>query len=58
MATDRLGERGARAAIRAVSEWVKAHEGELVSEDMDALRERLKELEGELAGRPQLRREK
>lgn len=55
--TGRIRDKVAHAATRAVSEWVKAHEGQLVSEDVEALRGRLEELEREL-GRPALTREK
>lgn len=56
--TGRISDKVAHAATRAVREWVRTHEGELVSQDVEALRERLEELEGELGGRPHLRREK
>jgi hypothetical protein len=55
--TGRIRDKVAHAATRAVSEWVKAHEGQLVSEDVEALRSRLEELEREL-GRPALARTK
>lgn len=45
VATGRLKTRPAQAAIRAVSEWVKAHEGEMAAELFDDLKadvERLK----------------
>lgn len=58
VATGRLADRPAQAAIRAVSEWVSTHGEELVAEDVEALRGRLEALEGELAGRPALHREK
>lgn len=51
VATGRLRERPAQAAIRAVSEWVKAHGEELVAEDVERLRDRLETLEGELQRR-------
>lgn len=58
VATGRLGDRPAQAAIRAVSEWVSTLGEELVAEDVEALRDRLEALEGELGGRPTLQREK
>ncbi len=57
MLTGRISDKTAHAATRAIREWIRAHEGELVSEDVEALRERLEELEGELGGRPHLKRE-
>ena len=50
VATGTLSDRSATAAIRAVSEWLKAHEGALVAEDVQALRDRLEALESELGG--------
>lgn len=56
--TGRISDKVAHAATRAVREWVRTHEGELVSQDVEALRSRLEELEGELGKRPHLQREK
>lgn len=50
VATGRLEERAAHAATRAVKAWLDAHAGQLVSEDVELLRARLRELEGELDG--------
>lgn len=58
VATGRLGERAAQASIRAVSEWVKAHEGELTAHVVDDVEAELERLKAELSGRPLLAREK
>lgn len=36
------------ACVRAVDVWVRAHESKLVRDDVEALRKRLAELEGEV----------
>lgn len=56
--TGRISDRRAQAAIRAVSEWVKAHEGELTALVVEDLQEEVERLQTELDGRPKLRREK
>jgi len=51
VATGRLSDRSGQAVIRAVSEWVKAHEGELTAHVVDDLQEEVKRLKDELGGR-------
>lgn len=57
VATGRLTDRAGQAVIRAVSEWVKAHEGELTALVVDELQEEVERLQRELGSRkrPQLR---
>jgi hypothetical protein len=50
VATDELSDRQGQAVIRAVSEWVKAHEGELTAEVVGDLRKEVERLKRELAG--------
>lgn len=45
VATGQLGERAAQAAIRAVSEWVKAHEGELTAVVVEELQQEVSRLQ-------------
>lgn len=56
--TGRVEPKVAHAAVRAVETWLKAHEGRMVAEDVEAVRSRLEDLEAELSGRPKLTREK
>lgn len=56
--TGRISDKVAHAATRAVSEWVKAHEGELTARVVDDLEEEVERLQSELEGRPRLKREK
>lgn len=56
--TGRISDKVAHAATRAVSEWVKAHEGELTARVVDDLESEVERLQSELEGRPRLKREK
>ena len=47
----KLGDRQAQAAIKAVSEWVKAEESRLTREVVDQLRTRVEELEAQIKRR-------
>jgi len=51
VATGRLSEKAGNVVVRAVSEWVKAHEGELTAHVVDDLQEEVKRLKDELGGR-------
>jgi hypothetical protein len=48
--TGRLGDSQANAAIRAVSEWVRAHEGELTAYVVEDLADEVRRLKEELDG--------
>ncbi len=48
VATGRLGDRAAQAAIRAVSEWVKAEGERLTAQVLDELRDEVERLKAEL----------
>lgn len=50
VATKRLSDRRAQAAIRAVEAWMKAEAEQLGAEAIEGLQERLSELEDEVAG--------
>lgn len=50
VAIGRLEERPAQAAIRTVSEWVKAHEGELTALVVEELQDEVERLQAELSG--------
>lgn len=50
VSTGRLGDKEANAAIRAVSEWVRAHEGELTAYVVDDLADEVARLKEELDG--------
>ncbi len=49
VATDQLTDRAAQEAIRAVSEWVKAHEGDLTARMVGDLQGEVNRLEQPLA---------
>ena len=50
VATGQLTDRSASAAIRGVSEWIKAHEGQLTAHVVDDLQGEVDRLKNELAG--------
>lgn len=52
VATGRIERDEADPAIRAVREWVQAHEGGLVGEKLEVLQEKVEELEAKRAASP------
>lgn len=54
VATNRLGTHQASVAIRAVSEWVSAHEGELTVRVIDELEAEVEQLKAEMGRGPRL----
>jgi len=53
--TQKITDRTASAAIRGVSEWIKAHEGQLTAKVVDELQNEVDRLKKELAGARRLR---